>query len=223
MRGGLAWLLGVAGFVTVLASVASAPAWGGADLTDTDVDRLGRGEVVVRIQEIDGYPWPEVTVYRRAAATPEEVVAVYADFEGQAGYLPNLVQSRVVTRLSARSFHVSYEYEVAGPNERYTVLATVGRSPGGFRVSWDLLRARYARRLSGQMSVDPFDSGALIEYRNRVDPGFLGVHLGSPETTARQLVETVQALAAHVTRVKVEEPERLATLTRVLRAMLDGQ
>lgn len=189
-------------------------------LSDSDRWRLGLGEPVVKTREVEGYPWPEVTVYQRIAASPEEVMAVYADFNGQVGYLPNLVESRIVKRLSRNSFQVFYEYEVAGPNERYTVVTGVSRSSGGFRVAWDLVRARYARRLSGQMRVEAFDSGALMEYTNRVDPGFFGVRLGSPETTVRQLRETARALATHVERLRVEEPAKLATLTRALKAML---
>jgi hypothetical protein len=159
-------------------------------------------------------------VYRQVTASPEEVMAVYADFDGQAGYLPNLVESRIVRRLARNAFHVSYEYEVTGPNERYTVAVELSRIPGGFRVTWDLVTARYARRLNGQMTVEAFGSGALMEYANRVDPGFFGVRLGSPETTARQLRKAAEALATHVEWLRVEEPATLETLTRALRAML---
>jgi len=147
-------------------------------------------------------------------------MAVYADFESQRGYLPNLVQSRIVERLASNSFHVSYEYEVTGPNERYTVLVVVSRPPEGLRATWDLVKARYARRLSGQMQVAAFEAGALLEYTNRVDPGFFGVHLGSPETTVKQLRATVQALTTHVERLRVEHPEKLKAGVRALRAML---
>jgi hypothetical protein len=208
-----------AAVVLVLAHLASADS--GAGLTASERGRLERGEPVFRTREVEGYPWPQVTVYRRVAASPEEVAAVYADFESQAGYLPNLVESRVVRRLARNAFHVFYEYEVTGPNERYTVAVRVLRVPGGFRVTWDLVSARYARRLRGQMRVEAFDSGALVEYTNLVDPGFFGVRLGSSETTARQLGETAQALATHVERLRVEEPEKLRALTRALSAVLD--
>jgi hypothetical protein len=39
-------------------------------------------------------------------------MAVYADFERQGDYLPNLVYSRIVERLASNSFQVSYEYKV---------------------------------------------------------------------------------------------------------------
>ena len=208
------------GAALVLVSAELAPARAGERLSESERQRLERGELIVKTRPVEGYPWPEVTVYGQIAASAAEVMAVYADFEGQAGYLPGLVESRIVKRLSPSSFHVSYEYEVAGPNERYTVLAEVSRSSGGFRTTWELVRARYARRLSGQVRVEASGSGALVEYTSRVDPGFFGVSLGSPETTVKQLRETVQALGARVERLRVQQPEKLGELTRALKFML---
>jgi hypothetical protein len=54
------------------------------------------------------------------------------------------------------------------------------------------------------MKVAAFGSGTRIEYANRVDPGFLGVRFGSPETTVRQLRKTVHALATHVEWLHIE-------------------
>ena len=208
------------GAALVLVSAELAPARAGERLIESERQRLERGELIVKTREREGYPWPEVTVYGQIAASAAEVMAVYADFEGQAEYLPGLVESRIVKRLSPNLFHVSYEYEVTGPNERYTVLAEVSRSPGGFRATWELVSARYARRLSGQVRVEAFGSGARVEYTNRVDRGFLGARLGSPDTTVRQLRETVQALGARVERLRVEQPDRLGELTRALQSML---
>ena len=213
-------MLGALGAAIALAFAPWPSAGAAAGLTEPEWQRLERGAVVVKTQPMEDYPWPEVTVYRRVAASPEEVMAVYADFEGQAAYLPKLVESRIVKRLSRSSFQVFYEYEVTGPNELYTVVAEVSRSPRGFRVVWELVTARYARRLSGQMRVEAHGAGTLIEYTNRVDPGFLGGRLGSPETTARQLRDTAEALASHVDRLRAEQPEKLGALIHALKAML---
>ena len=206
--------------MVLLISTRLSSASGGEGLTDSERRGIDQGELIVKTREVEGYPWPEVTVYRRIAASPEEVMAAYADFESQVGYLPNLVESRIVKRVSRTSFHVSYESEVTGPNERYTVQVALSRFPGGLQVTWDPVTARFARRLSGQMKVAAFGSGTLIEYAHRVDPGFFGVRLGSPGTTVRQLRETVHALATYVERLHIEQQEKLRALTHTLASML---
>ena len=108
---------------------------------------------MVRPRSIEGFPWPEVTVYARAGATPAEVMAVYVDFNAHVTFLPEMVQSRIVGHDGPTVWRVFYEYEVDGPNERYTVTARLRRVTGGYETAWDLVTARYARRLSGEMRV----------------------------------------------------------------------
>jgi hypothetical protein len=192
-------------------------------LTDAERERIERGELVVRTRAVEGFPWPEVTVYARVAAAPAEVMAVYADFDAQATFLPEMVQSRIVERDGPTAWRVFYEYEVAGPNERYTVAVRLGRVAGGYQATWNLITARYARRLGGEMRVVENGDGSLVRYVSRVDPGTLGVTLGSPESVERRLRVTVQALARHVERLRTERPDALTALVRTLRLAMDGR
>jgi Polyketide cyclase / dehydrase and lipid transport len=212
------------------AALPAPPAWASSDptgsggsLTAPELERLRGGALVVRTEHVPDFRWPEVTVYRRIAATPAQVMAVWADFGSQATYMPGLVASRIVKREGPSAFHVFYEYEVTGPNERYTVAVTVARAGQGFQASWDLLVARYARRLSGGLLVDPFDGGALVAYTSRVDPGTLGATFGSPESVSRRLQATVEALAARVERLAAEQATRLADLVSGLASIVDSR
>ncbi|MGH7357919.1 MAG: SRPBCC family protein [Candidatus Rokuibacteriota bacterium] len=186
-------------------------------LTGTERERLDRGDLVVRARAVEGFPWPEVTVYAWVGATPDEVMAVYADFDAHVTFLPEMVQSRIVGHDGPTDWRVFYEYEVAGPNERYTVTARLRRVTGGYETAWDLVTARYARRLSGEMRVLESDRGSLVRYVSRVDPGTLGATLGSPESVERRLRATVRALTRHVEQLRAERTDQLAGLVQKLR------
>lgn len=221
------WLL--TGIVAT-ATLPAPPAWASSDpagrsgaLTASELERLRDGARVIKTARVPDFPWPEVTVYRRIAATPAQVMAVYADFSSQARYMPGLVASRVVRREGPNVFHVFYEYAVTGPNERYTVTVTVARVAQGFQASWDLLQARYARRLSGRLLVEPLDGGALVAYTSRVDPGPLGATFGTPESVSRRFQATVDALSARVERLVAEQPTHLADLLDRLASIVDGR
>jgi hypothetical protein len=193
-------------------------------LSDAERERVDRGGLVVRARPIEGFPWPELTVYARVAAAPAEVMAVYADFDAQATFLPEMVESRIVGRDGPTAWRVFYEYEVIGPNERYTVAVRLGRVAGGYHATWSLVTARYARRLGGEMRVVEHGDGSLVRYASRVDPGTLGVTLGSPESVERRLRATVEALARHVERLRAERPDALTALVRTLRlAVKEGR
>jgi len=187
------------------------------ELSAGDGQRLDAGAVVMRTRAVADFPWPETTAYRAIRATPAEVLAVYADFASQSRWVPDLVASRVLAREAPNAFRVSYEYEVAGPNERYSVSVTVGRRGSTYDARWRLIEARYARRLTGELVVQPRGAGALAAYTSRVDPGRLGVAFGTPESVARRLSETAEALANRVERMKTAEPAALSALVETLR------
>lgn len=215
-------------WIVAVAAMAVQPAWPfshptAGPLTTPELDRLRGGAPVVRAERVPDFPWPEVTVYRRIDAAPAQAMAVYVDFDSQATYMPGLVASRVVKRDGPSAFHVFYEYEVTGPNERYAVAITVARAARGFQASWDLLAARYARRLSGRLLVEPFDDGALVAYTSRVDPGGLGTTFGTPDSVSRSLEATVEALAARVERLAGERPAYLADLVDRLESIVGGR
>ncbi|MBI2217016.1 MAG: SRPBCC family protein [Candidatus Rokubacteria bacterium] len=212
--------------LAALALVAVMATGAGASSADTDAmldadvrHRVERGETVIERRAVPGFPWPEIIAYRRTAATPAEVMALYADVARQREWVPDLVVSRVLRREAPDVFRVFYEYEIAGPNERYTVTLTVTRESGGWVARWALLTARYARRLEGALRVTPLGDGALIAYTSRVDPGSLGATFGTPESVARNLARTTDALASRVEALRRTAPDRLRMLVEHLRAM----
>jgi hypothetical protein len=210
--------LAVVALSAAAAGAASLPA-----LDAADQRRLDRGETVLHERRVADYPWPEIVALRRSSASPTAVMAVYVDFGAQSTYIPGLVTSRVLGREAPNVFRVFYEYEVAGPNERYTVVVTVTRDGDGWQARWTLVSARYARRLEGALLVVPRGEGSLLIYSSLVDPGTLGVAFGTPATVATRLTETTEALTARAERLAKAEPGRLAALIEGLNALVAGR
>ena len=209
----------IAAALAALVLAAAPPCRG--ELGDDARRRVERGETVVEQLPAVGFPWPEVAAWRRVAAAPVAVMAVYADFDSQARYIPEMVTSRIVGRDGPTTYRVFYEYEVPGPNEQYTMAISLHRTGEGFEARWTMLSARYARRIAGELRVIPDAGGALIRYATRVDPGTLGAALGDPNSVGRRLRATAEALAARVTRLADEEPDRLRQLVQALSALFD--
>jgi hypothetical protein len=195
-----------------------------ADVAMTRGDERGPdGGVTLTRTPIDGLPWPELTARRYVRARPAEVMAVYMDLERQSVWVPGLVTSRIAARPAPHVLHVTYEYEVLGPNERYTVELSLRSSRTVLEARWHLLDARYARRLSGAIRVEPAGEATLVTYTSRVDPGPVGATLGSPESVARSLGATLNALAHRVDHLTTHAPEEVARLIATLRASLASE
>jgi hypothetical protein len=201
--------------------LAAAPPSVASELEGDARRRVERGETVVERRAVEAFPWPEVIAWRRVTAPPVAVLAVYADFDGQARYIPEMVASRIVGRDGATTFRVFYEYEVPGPNEQYTVAVSLHRAAEVFEARWSLMKARYARRLAGELRTLPHEGGALVRFATRVDPGTLGAALGDPDSVARRLRATVEAIAARVQQLAEHDPDRLRHLVLALSARFD--
>lgn len=210
-----------AALAVVALSAAAAGAAAPPSLSDEDLRRVDHGATVVQRRAVDGYPWPEVITYRRSAAAPVAIMAVYADFAAQSSWVPELVESRVLAREAANVFRVFYEYEVAGPNERYTVVVRLARDGDTWHARWTFVTARYARRLEGSLRALPRGEGSLLVYASLVDPGTLGVTLGTPDSVARRIAGTTEALATRTERLLAGDPRRLAALVEQLTAATD--
>jgi hypothetical protein len=201
VRARLAAALVLAGTLVVGPPHAVPPAGGETEpaLTAAERERIDRGELVVRTRP-----------------------ALYADFDVQSTFMPEMAQSRVVHREGSATWRVFYEYEAPGLNERQTVTVRIGAVPGGYRATWDLVTARYARRLNGEMLAIADGDGTVVQWTSRVDPGMLGATLGSPTSVERRLRATVAAFVRHVEELRAKRPDELASLVTALLAAVGG-
>lgn len=185
--------------------------------------QLLAGRQVFVEREIEGKPWPRVQVYELVEATPEEVLAVFSDYERANTYVPDVLSSRIVKRHSPLVHDVEYEVEVPFlPDERYTARNSLGHSPGGtLRVSWKLLAALQTKGAEGNVAVEPFEGGrSVLCYTNLVTPGsaMAGLLRG---LALERMRKTVAAIVAKVELEKRERPEELAEQVAELREILD--
>ena len=212
-----------AALVVAVLSAAMASAAPLPTLDPADARRIEAGETVAHERPVASYSWPEVLIYRRSTASPTALMAVYADFEAQSSWVPDVVTSRVVGRDAPNVARVLYEYAVAGPNERYTLTMTVSREGDGWQAGWALVSARYTRRLEGSIRVIPRGEGSLVIYTTLVDPGALGATFGTPASLAIHIARTAEALTKRTEHFVSAEPARLAALVEALNAMVSSR
>lgn len=187
--------------------------------------QIRKGEQISINENISGKPWPKVRIYRTVNATPEEVAAVFCDYDNAKAYVPNVLKSTVSNRVSACTVDIDYGLDVPIlPDEFYTTRNTVKASePNGYRIDWKLLRAVQTKDSVGSLRIEPFEGGkALICYENLVTPGssMAGLLKGK---AIQQMGETVAAIAARVESQKASRPADLKREVEELREMLKAE
>jgi hypothetical protein len=183
--------------------------------------KVRAGEQVCLTEPVAGKPWPRLRIYRTVRATPEEVAAVFVNYDFAHEYVPNVLKSTISNRVSPCTVDVDYALDVPIlPDEFYTTRNILtAPAPGSFRVDWKLLRAVQTKDSVGCLRIEPYADQALICYQNLVTPGssMAGLLKG---TAVKQMNQTVAAIAARVEKQRTANPEGLKREVEALRGML---
>jgi len=195
------------------------------ELNAADRAKVLSGRLVLLQEEVAGKPWPRVRVYQLVRATPEEVAAVFFDYNNSMAYVPDLLNSKISKRISPSVLEVDYEVDVPIlADEFYTARNELKTTPGGgFQVSWKLLRALQTKDAVGHLRIDPHgEEDSVICYTNLVTPssGMAGI-LG--KLAIGRMEKTVESIVRQVKNQKANHPKDLARQIQALREALASE
>ena len=114
-----------------------------SELNSAQKCQVEDGSQVVVTENIEGKPWPRIKVYRLVDASPEQVAAVFFDYESAKSFVPNVIKSEISNRLSACTMDVDYGLDVPiFPDEFYTVRNNLRLiDDNSYCIDWKLLRS----------------------------------------------------------------------------------
>jgi hypothetical protein len=191
------------------------------ELTSTQKFEVESGSQVIITEDVDGKPWPRVKVYRLIDASPEQVAAVFFDYEDAKSFVPNVIKSEISNRLSACTMDVDYGLDVPiFPDEFYTVRNNLKLiDENSYCVDWKLLRSVLTKDSVGNFRVEPWEGRAVVCYQNLVTPASnIAVLLRG--RAIEQMKETMRAFAAQVEKEKSGDAPGLKRQVAALRAAL---
>ena len=195
-----------------------------SELSASQKGSMKAGDQVVVIENVEGNAWPRVKIYRSIEAEPEQVAAVFFDFEEAKSFVPNVFKSEISNRVSSCVMEVDYGLDVPiFPDEFYTVRNSLRLlDENSYRFDWKLLRAVMTKDSVGNFRVEPWEGKSLVCYQNMVTPSSnIAVLLRA--RAIDQMKETTKALAAHIEKEKATNPAGLKRQIATLRAALRQQ
>jgi hypothetical protein len=214
-------------FLGILVMFAASSAFAGGiwdELTSDQQAAIRKGEQVFITQDVSTSDWPKTWVYQAIDATPEEVAALYFDFDAVKTYVPNVKKSQISKRIDPRTLEV--DYTIAIPilrDEDYTARNTLSEpSTGTYRVDWTLVRASSTKSSIGNIRVESLGAQSLFRYYNFVVPGssLAGLVKGK---ALKQVRDTVTAIAEQVEKERTSDQATLQRQVQALRAALAAQ
>jgi hypothetical protein len=145
------------------------------DFTPEESALLEKGELVVREQREPKEAWPVVTVYKTLASSPEHSMAIFAAYDDQKNYVPNVVESTPIAQPSPRQTTVAYRLEMPWPvgEVRYTHEHRLSslKEQKGYRLDWNMIESTSTDLVEGYVVFLPHgENKSLMAYSNRVRP-----------------------------------------------------
>jgi len=193
-------------------------------LTEAEWNTVNNGSYVVKKKKIKDSAWPELTIYTTINASPQESMAIYAAFDHQKNYVPNLLKSDVVKMEGGLIAHTAYEMDLPWPlsNSKYihgTRLHPV--TSGIYTLSWFLVESDVSERVQGISYFFPPNSlstkskKTVWVYKSFIDPkSFLaGIF---KDTMVSDVTGSLTAIKNEIVRAKNSEPKLMKKYVKIL-------
>lgn len=135
-------------------------------------DELAAGETVVKSKDIQGAPWPMLTLYKVVDASPEVVKKLLLDYNAAPSYTPGLLKAEVLRTLPDGARDVRYTVKMPVIQKTSYVVRNEYSGDGKkFAVTWRLLESPFAKASDGSLRIEPYGGDkTLLSYTNLVIP-----------------------------------------------------
>lgn len=193
-------------------------------LTPDTYKTLEKGELIILKKKIEGKAWPELSVYTLINATPLESVAIFAAYDYQKDYVPNLIKSIPKTK-SPMNVEVDYEMDLPWP------LGTSKYIHGHFlekpdkhtyKVRWYMIKSDSAEKVRGFATFHPYGNKTLMEYVSFVDPKSIlaGVF---KKLMVSDVKKTIHAIIDTIADLKKKNPAIISKYSKKINGALAGK
>ncbi len=208
-------------------SLFSQPAFSNENFTlnNSDHEMLKNGELVLRKKNIEGAPWPEITVFSLVDATPEESMGIFYAYHEHKDFIPDLLYSIPSKYISPLDLHIRFEMKIPWPlkNSRYITgnkLSLYGER--GYRIDWYHVLSTSSKTTRGTVIFTPLNEKTLFIYRTFVHPKskLAGIF---KKKMAKEVRRSVRAIVGRIESVRNKNRERIPAYIDALHRSLRGE
>ena len=160
-------------------------------------DELADDQVVVKSKNVQGAPWPQLSLYQVIDAPPEVLKDLFLDYDAAPSYTPGMIAAKVVANNPDGSKDVQYTVKVPVLQKiSYTVRNTYTQKGKSFTVAWTLLQSPLAKSVDGSLRIEPYGKNqTLLCYTNLVVP-ITNLVAGLKNQALTEAKATVRAIKA---------------------------
>jgi hypothetical protein len=166
-----------------------------------ELDELSKGAMIKKVDWKEGYVWPEVTIYVLLNHAPLDNINVFLDFEAHKKYIPDMIESKILKKVSENQTHVYFEMEMPWPVKKtshVTNNVVTNNTDGSYTLKWNLVKAEMLKATDGYMTFSPYEGKTLLKYVSFIVPNssFAGMF---KDRVAKDVEKSVTKITKHLT------------------------
>jgi hypothetical protein len=194
------------------------------ELNADDIKRLNAREFIIKTKDIAGSPWPEITYYALVEAAPLDSIAIFAAYDIQKDYTPNVLVSKPVKHITSTDVQTEYELRIPFPlpNAHYTHGARIYRHQNDYEVAWYMVKSTSTDDVRGSAYFRDYNGKTLFRYRSFVIPKSI---FGSfvKKMMLKDVQASVKAIINFIEKNKRENSPLLSKYSEFITRALSGE
>jgi len=200
------------------------------ELEEEDRVLVERGEQVALTEDVEDSAWPHVYVYQKIDANPEEVTAIFTDYElhqemfREVGIVRSVIINRPdpATAIVESTMTFPVVFGVQLKDEAFTTWNKVKllTSSKSYRVDWGSLETETIKKIAGDLKIEAFSSGSIIRYHSFIVPSRPNFAQLIVQMAIDRVKQTIVLFNNQVEDEKQNDPQRLLGQVEVLRRVL---
>lgn len=182
-------------------------------------------------KEIKGEVWPEVKAQVLIKASALESVAIFAAYDYQQEYVPDLIDSEVISEeitATTNDTHVRYTLKMPWPlgNSKYVHAHELSQpEKDTYKVKWSMIKSDSAEKVEGDAVFKPHPENAnytLMTYTSLVSPKsfFAGIFR---DLMVEDVTKSLKAIRSTTEALVQKNPGLVKTYTDKIGDVLSGK
>ena len=187
-------------------------------MTPSEKVELEKGSMVKKVVWKEGYVWPEVTILVLLNHAPKDNMNEFLDFNKHKTFIPDMVESKIVKKISPNEMNVYFEMVMPWPvnkTSHVTNNVVTHNTDGSSTLTWNLVKADMLKQTDGYMTFSPYEGKTLLTYVSFIVPNssFAGMF---KNRVASDVEKSVTKITTHLTKTLDKKEQAFSTTTKSL-------
>lgn len=195
-----------------------------AELSPAELKAVNGREFILKTKELPDSPWPEVTYYAVINASPLETAGVFAAYDAQKDYVPNLIKSKPIKHLNASDVHTDYEMKMPFPipNAHYIHGAKIFKHQNNYEVQWYMVESDSSLEAKGSAYFQHFEGKTLMRYRSNIKPKSSFASMVK-KSMLKDVLASMTAIRNFIEKNKRDNPAFISKYSGFITRALNGE